>query len=65
MTEKEKVVMFCPNCLKKMVNGSNPKIYFHLVPNKKCPVATIHLNENHEIAEIVRSEYNERISFKP
>ena len=65
MTEKEKVIMHCPDCLKKMVNGSNPKLYFHLIANKECPVATVYLNGKGEIAQLVYSDGIERTVIKP
>lgn len=47
------IVVFCPDCLKKMVNKSDPKTYYHLVPNKKCSVTAIHLNGKDKIVELV------------
>ena len=62
---KTKIVVFCPDCLKKMSNGSNPKIYFHSTVNRECPLNAVRLNEKGEIAQLVYSDGAERIVIKP
>lgn len=65
MSEKPEILMHCPDCLKKMSNGSNPKIYFHSTVNRECPLNAVHLNEKGEIAELVYSDGTERNVIKP
>ena len=66
MTEREKtkieIVMFCPNCLGRMQDGSNPKVYTHEVESNDCPVKCIQLNQKSEIAKIC---YLDGTTIKP
>ena len=66
MTEtKVEIIMFCPDCLARMRNGSNPNLYEHSVPSDTCPVDSVELNGNREIGKILYNDGNEKYVIKP
>ncbi|MCW4015708.1 MAG: hypothetical protein NWF06_05005 [Candidatus Bathyarchaeota archaeon] len=62
MSTKE-VVLFCPDCLAPMKNGTHPNLYTHAKPNPNCAVDSVELNGKQEIRTIFVVDGFEKIAL--